>query len=74
MVFYISRKTDDILKLTGVSLEGFFKQTQSMLGIENSRLRSVPKYRHYIARSLAENLFLINSHRGRGERREIQMK
>ena len=57
MVFYISRKTDDILKLTGVSLEGFFKQTQSMLGIENSRLRSVPEYRHQFARSLAVTLF-----------------
>lgn len=67
MVFYISRKTDDILKLTGVSLEGFFKQTQSMLGIENSRLRSVPEYRHCLAHSLAENLFLIVHRRGRGE-------
>ncbi len=74
MVFYISRKTDDILKLTGVSLEGFFKQVQSMLGIENTILRSVPEYRHQFARSLAENLFLINSHRGREAHREIQME
>ena len=32
---------------------------ESMLDIENSRLRSVPEYRHHIAHSLAENLFLI---------------
>jgi hypothetical protein len=32
-----------------------------MLCIKNTRLRSVPEYRHYIAHSLAENLFLINS-------------
>jgi len=30
-----------------------------MLGIENSRLRSVPEYRHQFARSLAGTLFLI---------------
>jgi len=30
-----------------------------MLGIENSRLKSVPEYRHYIAHSLAGTLFLI---------------
>ena len=41
-----------------------------MLGIENSRLRSVPEYRHCLAHSLAGNLFLINSHSGRGERTE----
>ena len=40
---------------------------QSMLGIENSRLRSVPEYRHQFARSLAG----IVHHRGRGECREI---
>jgi len=45
-----------------------------MLGIENSRLRSVPEYRHQFARSLAGNLFLINSHRGRethGENKRV---
>ena len=71
MVFYISRKTDDILKLTGVSLEGFFKQTQSMLGIENSRLRSVPEYRHCLADSLA----VIVHHRGsEGETEKIRIE
>ena len=30
-----------------------------MLGIENSRLRSVPEYRHHLADSLAGTLFLI---------------
>ena len=32
-----------------------------MLRLESMRLRTVPKCRHYIAHSLAENLFLINS-------------
>ena len=43
---------------------------QSMLGIENSRLRSVPEYRHHLADSLAVTVH----HRGRGERREKQME
>ena len=41
-----------------------------MLGIENSRLRSVPEYRHHLADSLAGTLFLIVNPRGCGEHGE----
>ena len=67
MPFYIFVKTNDILKLTRVSPVDFFKQINSMLDIENTRLRSMPKCRHYLADSLAGTLFLIIvCHRGRG--------
>ena len=44
-----------------------------MLGIENSRLRSVPEYRHQFARSLAGTLFLINSPEGAENTEKIIM-
>ena len=45
-----------------------------MLGIENARLRSVPEYRHQFARSLAGNLFLINSPEGAENTEKIIMR
>lgn len=44
-----------------------------MLGIENSRLRSVPEYRHYIAHSLAGTLFLIVTTEGAENTEKITM-